>query len=271
MKAHLDTKRVGKRPRQESILSELRLSPAIRIRDLAARFAVSTETIRRDLDDLNERGLLSRTYGGAAGSPLVLEPNFDERRNTNVEERTAAAQSVSQLVHEGDVLMIDAGVTTIYVARRLSAEYKDLTVITNGFAVASALTANPGIRVMFCPGEFDGHEGGVSGEETIAFLRRFNASLAIVGASGLDEEGPTDTRTNSAWIKRIMVDRSDKAAVVIGKSKFGQKASHLICPMETLDFVASDGVPSSKLLTAISRAKVDLKLATVPLGKSAGR
>jgi DeoR family glycerol-3-phosphate regulon repressor len=255
-----DGKKIGKGPRQDVILGQLRVSPALRIRDLAAQFSVTTETIRRDLDDLGGRGLLNRTYGGAAGSPLVLEPNFEERSAIDVEERAAAARGIAQIVQDGNALMIDAGVTTIYVAKRLAAQFKDLTVVTNGFGVASALASNPGIHVMFCPGQFDGHEGGVSGEETVAFLRRFNSSLTIIGASGLEEEGPTDARSSSAWVKRTMIERAEKAAVVVGKSKFGKRASQLICPLNLLDYVVSDETPPAGLNLAMRSASVELIL-----------
>jgi DeoR/GlpR family transcriptional regulator of sugar metabolism len=132
----------AKKLRQESIVAELRASPAIRIAELAIKNSVSTETIRRDLDELSAEGLINRTYGGATGAPFASEPLLDDRYRANVNQRTAMAKATALLVNNGDSLMIDAGATTIYVARRLAAELTDVTVITNSFGVATALAAN---------------------------------------------------------------------------------------------------------------------------------
>ena len=166
----------SKQKRQGAIIAELRASPAIRIVELALEHDVSTETIRRDLDELSAAGLINRTYGGATGAPTTAEPMFDDRYRANTAQRMELARAAVPLIKNGDTLMIDAGSTTVFVAKRLAAELNDLTVITTGFGVASALATNPTIRVRMCPGEYDPGEGGVRGPDTISYLERFNVS-----------------------------------------------------------------------------------------------
>ena len=105
-------KKLRKSERQARILGELRASPAIRISALAGEFGVSTETIRRDLDELNQQGMLSRTYGGAAPRPFGAEPTLSERYKEYVEERERVGALAARAIKPGQVLMIDAGSTT---------------------------------------------------------------------------------------------------------------------------------------------------------------
>jgi DeoR/GlpR family transcriptional regulator of sugar metabolism len=119
---------------------------------------------------MGESGLINRTYGGAVARPFGFEPAWSERANAMTAEREHIASLAIRFVRPGEVLMIDAGSTTLHFARRLAAELKDLTVITNSFAVAQALAPNPSIRDRR-PGRYDA--GGVAGPG----LHRFSQSL----------------------------------------------------------------------------------------------
>src|SRR5690606_30539431 len=172
--------RHGSKPaRQEKILARLRATPAIRINELAAAFGVSTETVRRDLDEMSEAGLISRTYGGATGTLLPAEAPLSDRYGLNEPERQATANAVVPLVDDGDSLMIDAGATTISVARRLAADRNDLSVVTNSVGVTAALATNPTIRIRLCPGDYDRNDGGVCGPDTVQYLDQFHVRYCI--------------------------------------------------------------------------------------------
>ena len=120
--------RLKRSERFERIIDELRGSTTVRISQLADDFGVSTETVRRDIDELSRRGLVDRTYGGAAGRPMAREPAVNERYQSLVEERSRIGAFAAQLVEPGDVLMIDSGSTTTHFAQRLAAVGKNLTV-----------------------------------------------------------------------------------------------------------------------------------------------
>lgn len=250
----------SKQKRQGAIIAELRASPAIRIVELALEHDVSTETIRRDLDELSAAGLINRTYGGATGAPTNAEPLFDDRYRANTAQRMELARAAVPLIKNGDTLMIDAGSTTVFVAKRLAAELNDLTVITTGFGVASALATNPTIRVRMCPGEYDPGEGGVRGPDTISYLERFNVSHAVIGASRLDTEGPSDFNSASVWIKRTMFKQAAESILVLDSSKFEQKAFEHICPLDKLNHLVTDTAPPAKLAKALSQNDVAVHL-----------
>jgi DeoR/GlpR family transcriptional regulator of sugar metabolism len=254
--------KLDKGRRQEQIVAELKVDSALRVSDLAERFAVTTETIRRDLDHLAEHGLISRTYGGAAPAASG-EPGFNERYRQRVAERRRLAECAAMLVEPGDVIMVDAGSTTTHFARRVAVDAVELTVFTNSVGVATALGSNARIRVVLCPGDYDPHEGGVCGAETQAFLGRFHANKCFIGASGLTAEGPSDANTHAAWVKRAMIERSERSVLLVDAGKFGVRAVDRICPLEAVDDIVSDARPDRQLARAMTRAHVSLHLPRV--------
>jgi DeoR/GlpR family transcriptional regulator of sugar metabolism len=254
-------KKLKKAERQARILGELRASPAIRISALAGELGVSTETVRRDLDELNRQGMLSRTYGGAAARPLGAEPTLSERYKEHVEERERVGALAARFVKPGQVLMIDAGSTTMHFARRLSAELADLTVITNSCGVAAVLAANPTIRVVLCPGRYDPREGSVFGSDSESFLQRFNANLAVISCSGLTPSGPNDVGPDAAAIKRAMLSRAESNILMLDHWKFDELALENVCRLDAIGMIVADRAPTGDLSHAIRKAGVKVEIA----------
>jgi DeoR/GlpR family transcriptional regulator of sugar metabolism len=251
-----------KQRRHQRIIAALAASPTVRISTLAEEFGVSTETVRRDIDELTRRGLVDRTYGGASARHIGFQPAFGEREELAVEERTRMGRAAAALVKPGDVLMIDSGATTTQFARALAAEARDVTVITNSQGVANALVDIEGARVVFCPGDFSGRERGVYGPETVAFLNRFYADLAFIGASGLTSDGPTDVVSQACWVKRSMVDRASRSVLLVDSSKFGQKHLEIVCPLARLSALVTDAAPTGALAQAVAAAGIALTVAS---------
>jgi DeoR/GlpR family transcriptional regulator of sugar metabolism len=255
-----------KATRQRVIMTELALSPSVRTSELATRLGVSSETVRRDIEDLTRRGLVSRTYGGATGLQLGLQPGFQDRDATAVQERDAIARMAVRMVKPGDVLMIDSGSTTAHFARALAYSVDGLTVITNCLAVAQALAPQKKTRIVFCPGEFSADEGGVYGPDTCAFLDRFNADIAFIGASGLTLDGPSDVVSNACWVKRMMLERAERRALLVTSSKFNRRHLELVCPLAHLSDVVTEALPAGPLADALHASGVALHVS--PIGHS---
>ena len=112
--------------------------PTLRVNELADLLAVSTETARRDLAELAERGLINRTYGGAM-RPVSFEPALAEREGLMVAERERIAAAAVKLISADDILMIGGGATTLQFARRVAVECNHLTIITHAFSIAMVL------------------------------------------------------------------------------------------------------------------------------------
>ena len=170
---------------------------------------------------MSERGLINRTYGGAM-RPMSLEPAIAEREQLLVAERERIANAAIRLVEDNDILMIGGGATTLHFARRLSAERNHLTIITHAFSIAAALAANPLHKVLMLPGQYDGREGLITGPDTIDALQKYRASKAILGASGLTTEGPSDAGVGPGLIYGAMMRRSADTVILADHTKFGR-------------------------------------------------
>jgi DeoR/GlpR family transcriptional regulator of sugar metabolism len=256
----MKNRRLKKGERHHRIIAELRKSTAVRISVLAEAFGVTTETLRRDIKELSEQGLVDRTYGGAARS-MTGEPAIWQRNLMMMEERDRIAHQAMTLVEAGDVLMIDAGSTTAQFARNLAVQEIDVNVLTNCVAVASILGENPSIRVILCPGEFTKQEECVVGLETLHFLKRFHANKAFIGAGGLTTEGVTEANTHASWIKRTMIERSDRVLLLIDHGKFNVHLLEVVCPLDDLNDIVADQTPDPPLHEALHSASVTFHLA----------
>ena len=255
------TQRTGKQERQRRIVAELQANPTVRISTLAEEFAVSTETVRRDIDELSDQGLVSRTYGGAAATSMSLEPTLDERAAALVAERESIARRAVALLQPGEVVMVDSGSTTVHFARRLAVQGTPTTVITNAIGVVTALGASEAARVLVCPGTFVPREQGIYGSEAIDFLDRYHADRAVLSASGLTRQGVTDADSEAAWIKRKMIERAERRTMLVDHSKFDLRALAVVCPLEALDELITDRPPPTDLAEALRQAGVTVHLA----------
>jgi DeoR/GlpR family transcriptional regulator of sugar metabolism len=248
--------RLSKKERQELILGQLHSNLSVRISSLAEQFGVTTETIRRDIDELTQKGVVNRTYGGAAAISLAAEPGVLQREQKNVAECTRIARLAVSLINANDVLMIDCGSTTNHFAQALAAQRLNLTILTNGIRIAQSLSSNPGFRILLCPGLYDNSEHGMFGHEATNFLEQYHANKAILGAGGIAGSGVTDANSAACWIKRTMIEQSEASVLLIDSSKFGLRLFEKVCPLASIDDVVADAPPSRSVMQALSAAKV---------------
>ena len=253
--------RLRRDDRFERIMTALRVGSSVRIADLAARFGVSTETVRRDLDELSRQGLVDRTYGGAAPAAAFREAAVDERARERIDERRRIGACTAGLIEDGDVLMIDSGSTTVHFSQQLAAAAPRVTVLTNCLGVALALGPLSETRVVLCPGDYHVQEGGVFGPETAAFLQRFRATKAIIGASGLTAEGPVELNSAATWVKRMMIERAARRFLLLDESKLGALSIETVCPLEQIDALVTSAPPPAALQDALIAASVEVHVA----------
>lgn len=245
----------AKTTRQAKILAELSSSPSLRIADLAKLHQVSAETIRRDLDELTGAGLINRTYGGAVKA-APAEPVVSERHLLFVAEREQIAARAVAEMGGAKTFFIGSGSTTVHVARRMAAELKDITVLTHSFGVATVLSHNPTIEVQVLPGHYNASEGAMVGAECVEFIGRFNVDWAIVGASGIGVDGPSEALLACSAVYRAMIARADQVMVVADHSKFARVYPGQYASWHQVDRLICDQAPSAELLGLIGSAKV---------------
>jgi DeoR/GlpR family transcriptional regulator of sugar metabolism len=254
-------KRLSHEQRHAQILAMLARERTVRVATLAQLFAVTTETARRDLDELARVGAVERTYGGAASRSLTGEPAVGERARRFAAQRARIGAAAAALVHAGDTLLIDSGSTTSHFARALAARDVAVTALTNCLMVAQALAASPRCRVILAPGDLVLREGGVYGSDTAQYIGRFRARRAVIGASGVAESGVMDADSASCAVKRAMMACAERTTLLVDSTKFGTPEFERVCALTDIDEVVCEAAPPKSLATALRRAKVKVLVA----------
>jgi len=254
LSAFVEPKRLRKPERREQILLELKLRPHVRITEMAERFGVSTETVRRDMDKLSRDGLISRAHGGASAPSQGHYPGLDERSDARQAERERIGRCAAALVCPGDTVMIDAGSTTLQMARFLAHSGTECTVITNSLPVAMTLGQSESAAVILCPGDYLASEAAVIGTDTVDFVRSHNVHQCMIGASGLSGQGPSESVRGFAAVKREMIAASLKAHLLIDSEKFGKSGLSVVAMLKDLASVVVDKMPNEELTKALEEA-----------------
>jgi DeoR/GlpR family transcriptional regulator of sugar metabolism len=251
-------RRFTKAERRRQILLELTLKPHVRTTELAARFGVSGETVRRDVEALSQAGHLRRAYGGASAPHPGSRRDLDQRRRERVAEREMIGRAAVSVVAEGETLMIDAGSTTIQFARFLAFSEKRVTVVTNSLEVAMTLGHGRGARVVLAPGDFVPEEGAVIGPQTLEFLESRHVDRCFLGAAGLSEAGVTESVEGFDAIKRRMLRQSRSRHFLIDASKFGNTHFAHVAGFDRFQSLFTDRAPDEGLGRGLRASGVEV-------------
>ncbi len=251
----------SKAKRQSAILHELQSQPAVRASELAVRLGVHVETIRRDLDELQGLGKISRTYGGASQAAVGVEARLDVREQLRVEERGRIARAAALMIEPGDVVMIDVGSTTAQFVSILAELGTPARLITNSVRLPALASVSEGLSTILCPGEYSVHQGGVAGLDTTEYIRNLYADKLVFSAGGITEDGVFEFDQQFAWVKKAMLERSTRAILMLDNSKLGKKVMSRVCGIDDIDVLVTDREPDAKLMSRIVQLETRLVVA----------
>lgn len=228
------------------ILEELNRNGKVKVEPLAKRFQVSNETIRRDLDALEQLGMLKRVYGGAVKDSYTNgEPPYLQRQNINQAAKRAIGQKAATLLKDGDTIVIDTGTTVMELARSIKG-VKQLTVLTSSLPVASLLieSMNQGVfngKVILLGGEVNPEQQSISGPLCEKMLETFHVDKAFVSVGGVSlATGISDYDINESMVSRIMTEVAKEVIVMADQSKIGVQAFCKIVSLDAVDVIISD-------------------------------
>jgi DeoR/GlpR family transcriptional regulator of sugar metabolism len=227
--------------RRKKILEILEKESKVKVVELSRRFAISDVTIRNDLAELEESGLLERIHGGAIRShKAYYNMSLSERMRANEPEKRRIAAQVAAMVSEGDTLMMDSGTTTLYVSRELKS-VKDLTIVTNSLAIAEEIGYRDNIHLILVGGSLDQRYQFTYGDDAVQQLKRYKADLMVVSADGVSvEDGITTHHHHEAEVSRQMMARANKTIACVDFSKIGRGSFAFINSIECLDILVTD-------------------------------
>lgn len=233
--------------RHNEIMDAARESGSVTVEDLAERFGVTPQTIRRDLNELCGQGLLSRTHGGALLGSGVANVGYHTRRDMAADTKAAIAMTCAEAIPNGSSLFINIGTTTEAVARALL-KHREILVITNNINVATILVDNPDCDVIVAGGMLRRSDGGLVGEATADVIKQFKVDFAVVGASGIDEDGTLlDFDYREVRVSQSILQHSRNVYLVADQTKIGRSAPVRIAGMEDVDIFFTDRLTSPEL------------------------
>ena len=231
--------------RRQQIVQQAQSLGKVMVDALARQFAVSTVTIRSDLNELDENGLLVRCRGGAlASTRLARELSVQERYNRHLPTKQKLGKAAAKLIHNGDSVILDAGTTTEEVAHCLS-NYDDLVVMTNGLNIASALAGAEGVELMMTGGSLRRKSLSLYGRLAEQSLRELQFDKLILGVDGFNtRSGITTYYEPEAVLNRLMCQVCAEIIAVTDSSKFDRRGFYIICAHDRVNTLVTDsGLP----------------------------
>ncbi len=226
--------------RKQVILARLARDGRVVASELVASLSVSEDTVRRDLRDLAEQGLLRRVHGGAL-VPGPTAVSFAERLEVGHEEKTALAEAALPLLEGTRVIVLDGGTTALELARRLPNTYAG-TVVTNAPPVASALATHPRAEVVLVGGRLLKEQQVVVGSATVEALQAVRADVCVLGICSIRPDvGVTTLDHEEAEVKRAMVACSDQVVALATADKLRSAGPWVVAHLSEVQHLVSDG------------------------------
>jgi DeoR/GlpR family transcriptional regulator of sugar metabolism len=231
------------RQRHSYILDRLRAEGGVRVADLVRELGVSDMTVRRDLEQLHDQGLLEKVHGGATaitGSAL-FEPGFSAKSSLEQEAKEAIAEAAAAMVHPGQAIAISAGTTTHAIARRLL-DVPRLTVVTNSVPVSDVLYhGGRADQTVILTGGTRTPSDALAGPFAVAAMRTVHVDLVLMGVHGMDlRAGFTTPNMMEAETGRALVDSGRSLVVVADHTKWGVIGVSQIARLSQADLLITD-------------------------------
>jgi len=228
-----------KEERQEYILGRISKNNRIHITELITELGVSDDTLRRDLAELDKKGLLTKVHGGAiTKSGISIE--FSERLNTATRIKQEMASKLVPLFKEGDIILMDAGTSNLEVVRQIP-KNMNLTIYTNCFPIANELFNYPKVDLIFLGGKVFPSSQITLGVSVYQMLQTIRADWAIIGISDIHpKEGLTTSDREEAIIKRTMIEQGIKRVVIADGHKLDTARNFHVASLREIDYIVTE-------------------------------
>lgn len=228
--------------RQNEIVELARRAGRVTVESLAERFGVTPQTIRKDLNELCDRGYMERVHGGAVIASTVENLGYDARRVIAQEAKRAIGQAAAALIPNNSSLIINIGTTTEEVAKGLR-NHQGLLVITNNINVVNILRPYRMIETIIASGVVRHSDGGIVGEAAVQFIRGFKVDYAVIGTSAIDADGSLlDYDYREVSVARTIVENARHVILVADSNKFSRTAPVRMGHLSDVDTFVTDRV-----------------------------
>ena len=245
--------------RRNAILAKLNTEGKVIVANLGREFDVTEETIRRDLEKLDNDGLAKKTYGGAVVTQsLNTDLPFNVRKRTNVDLKQHIAAKIADLIHDGDYIMLDASSTAIYVTQCIK-NRKNITLITNSVEILLELKDKDDWNILSTGGSLKKGALSLVGTSAERMIRGFHVDLAVCSSKGIDiGMGITDSNEKDSEIKQAIFAAADKKILAIDSTKFDKISFVRVCDARDVDIVVTDQKPHERWVEHFKDRDVEL-------------
>ncbi len=247
--------------RRNQIVDIITKQRTVKNAELMERFNISIETLRRDLEYLEQRGILKRVYGGAVvNAVLGSEPEFASRAQVQHKAKNAIAAAAAKLIGTDETVYLGVG-TTVQAMVQYMHSAGEITVFTNALRTAVELSELPHCSVVLPGGQLRAKELTLSGFPAEDNFAHFNVDKAFIGIGGITEAGVTDFHIGEAQLHRQLVKNARLSVVLADSSKLGVRAMNNVCPLEEIDIVITDTGAPKPIVRALEQAGVQVIIA----------
>jgi DeoR/GlpR family transcriptional regulator of sugar metabolism len=244
--------------RQRRLLQHVRVHGSGNVLDLATELGVSASTVRRDLREMDERGLLTRVHGGASVLDADLEPVLSSRSADRSDEKRRIGQAAAAIVPDGSTVLITGGTTTEAMLPYLAGRER-LTVLTNGLNIAYHLARYPDISVVVLGGVLRHEEMSLLGPIAEHVLAEFHVDLAFTSAFGVDPgHGISGANVTEAGTDRRMLQSADRLVVLADSSKFGRRGPVRLADVAQISCLVTDNEAPADAIAALRASRVEV-------------
>jgi len=248
-------------PRQTDIVQLARVAGRVDVDGLAEQFGVTPQTIRKDLNDLCDLGVMQRYHGGAMLSSGVANVAYEARRELATLPKQRIGQHAAQLIPDHCSLLINIGTTTEQVATALR-NHNGLMVITNNVNVVNLLQGSADIEVVVAGGVLRHADGGIVGEAAVEFIRQFKVDYAIIGVSAIDEDGSLlDFDYREVSVAKAIMAGARRTYLVADSMKFSRSAPVRIGHISDVDAVITDAALPDSIRMLCEESDVAIEIA----------
>lgn len=227
--------------RRNEILELLKDEGRVIVAELSKKYDVTEETIRRDLEKLEQDGVAERTYGGAVVKPSEKEElPFLVRKRANVEAKKEIAAKICDLIHDGERIMLDASTTALFVARQLKPK-KNITIITNSIEILLELSDVKDWKILSTGGYLRSGALALVGYQAERMIDDFHVDKAILSCKGVDfAHGFSESNEADASIKKHMLNSADMKIMAVDSAKFEHRSFTKVTDFGGVDMVVTD-------------------------------
>lgn len=245
-------------PRHAEILQLAKERGRVLVDDLAGHFNVTPQTIRKDLNELCDRRLLSRIHGGALFPSGIENVEYEARRKIAADEKEAIGKAAAKLIPDNASLFINIGTTTEAVSTALL-DHNGLMVITNNINVANRMRVFPSIEVVIAGGVVRGSDGGIVGEAAVDFIKQFKVDYAVIGTSAIDHDGALlDFDFREVKVAQAIIANSRHVILVADSTKFERTAPVRIGHLSQVDTFITERCDLESIRQICRDAEVEL-------------